>query len=137
MNDKPFFDTNVLLYTLARSDARSNTSKGLLRGGGVTSVHVLNEFIAVARRRLKMPWKEIHEALEDFRILCPEPVPITLKTHEGGIRIAERFGYSIYDSLVIATAIEASCGVLYSEDMHNGQRIEGVTIRNPFLPAQN
>ena len=57
---------------------------------------------------------------------------MSANTHEAGVEIAQTYGYGIYDALVIAVALEASCSVLYSEDMHDGQRIEGVTIRNPF-----
>ena len=51
------------------------------------------------------------------------------------VGIAARFGYRIYDSLIIASALEAACATLYSEDMQDGQVIEGrLTIRNPFGP---
>jgi predicted nucleic acid-binding protein len=82
-----------------------------------------------------MPWKEVLEALKAIRVLCPSPVPVTIRTHETALRLAGRYGYHIYDSLVIAAAIEASCSTLYSEDMRDGQRIEGLTIRNPFRRA--
>ena len=63
----------------------------------------------------------------------PPPLPITLATHEAALGIAARFGYRIYDSLIIASALEAACATLYSEDMQDGQVIEGrLTIRNPF-----
>ena len=61
-----------------------------------------------------------------------EPLPLTQHTHEAAISIAERYRYRIYDSLVIATAIEASCDLLYSEDMQHGQEIQGLTILDPF-----
>lgn len=135
MNDKPFFDTNVLLYAIVRGDIRTEVSKRLLRNGGVISVQVLNEFIAVARRKFKMPWKEVREAVADLLKLCPEPAPITLQMQQRALRVAERYHYHIYDALVIATALEGSCRVLYSEDMQGGQVIEGLTIHNPFQSA--
>jgi predicted nucleic acid-binding protein len=46
-----------------------------------------------------------------------------------------RFGYSIYDSLVIAVALEAGCTTLLSEGLHAGQAIDGLTIRNPVAGA--
>jgi predicted nucleic acid-binding protein len=56
---------------------------------------------------------------------------------ETGTRIAERHEreYYIYDALIIASALESSCLTLYSEDMHDGQVIDGLTIRNPFRQA--
>jgi predicted nucleic acid-binding protein len=79
-----------------------------------------------------MPWEDVLEALAAIRVLCPSPVPLTLETHDAALRIARRHGYHIYDSLVIAAALDASCGKLYSEDMHDGHVIDGLTIRNPF-----
>jgi predicted nucleic acid-binding protein len=67
-----------------------------------------------------------------FRVLCPAPVPLTIQTHDTALRIAALHGYDIYDSLVIAAALEASCRTLYSEEMQDGQVIKGLTIRNPF-----
>ena len=55
-----------------------------------------------------------------------------MKTHQAALAISERYGYRVYDALVIAAALEASCKILYSEDMQDSQEIEGLTIRNPF-----
>jgi predicted nucleic acid-binding protein len=132
MSDKPFLDTNVLIYTLARGDSKAETAQGLLSGGGIVSVHVLNEFVAAARRKLRMPWRDIREALAAFLVFCPNPVPVGLEIHGRALAIAERYSYGIYDSLVIAAAIHSRCSVLYSEDMQDQQQVETVTIRNPF-----
>jgi len=48
------------------------------------------------------------------------------------LRIVRRFGFNIFDALLIAAAHEADCTTFYSEDMHDGQVIDGLTIRNPF-----
>lgn len=130
--DRAFIDTNVLIYALAEDDPRTQAAETLLAGGGVVGVQTLNEFVAVAVRKLAMPWREVLDALSAIRVLCPSPVPLTVRTHDTALRICGRYGYHIYDSLVIAAALEASCGTLYSEDMHDGQVIEGLTIRNPF-----
>ena len=129
---KRFFDTNVIVYALAKNDPRAEIATTLLAGGGILGVQILNEFTAIAVRKLKMPWPEVLEALSAIRTLCPSPVPLTLKTHDAALRIAGRYGYHIYDSLVIAAALEARCNTLFSEDMNDGQVIDGLTIRNPF-----
>ena len=96
-------------------------------------MQVLNEFVSVARRKMRMPWKDVTEALDAIRVLCPSPVPIAISTHETALRIAEDYGYEIYDALVVAAALEAHCATLYSEDLQDGQVIGGkLTIRNPF-----
>jgi predicted nucleic acid-binding protein len=131
---KPFFDTNVLVYAFREDDPRGEPARELLAEGGVIGVQILNEFVAVTRRKAGMSWKEVFEALAAIRVLCPSPRALTAETHEAALRIAERHGYHIFDSLVIAAAIEASCTTLYSEDLHDGQVIDGLTIRNPFKP---
>ena len=135
MNDKPFLDTNVILYAFREGDARGRVAEMLLARGARVSVQVLNEFVAVARRKLKKNWKEVRRALDILKVLCPEPLPLTMGTHERALQIAERYGYSIFDSLIIATAIDSGAGTLYSEDLRDGQTIGSVTIRNPFSHA--
>jgi predicted nucleic acid-binding protein len=99
----------------------------------VVSVQILNELAAVARKKLGLTWEEIEEALAAIRVLCPSPVPITIETHEAGLRIAAQYQFHIYDALVAAAALEAECTTLYSEDLQDGQVIDGrLTIRNPF-----
>lgn len=128
-----FFDTNILLYVVKGDDPRSPMATELLLQGGCISVQVLNEFANAARKKLKKSWGEIHEALVDIREACDSPLSLTLMTHEAALRIASRYGFNIYDSLILASAIEAGCDVLYSEDMQDGQKIDGLTIRNPFV----
>jgi predicted nucleic acid-binding protein len=133
MQTEPFFDTNVLIYAVTQSDARAARAEELLLSGGVVSVQVLNEFTAVARRKLQMPWAEVAEAVEAFLVLCPTPVPITLEIHTAARAIAQKLGCNIYDALVVAAALDAGCATLYSEDFQDGQKIEGqLTVRNPF-----
>jgi predicted nucleic acid-binding protein len=130
---KDFLDTNVLIYAAAKNDPRAARAEELLASGSITGVQALNEFAAVARRKLGMSWNEIREFLELICVLCPEPVAITCDTHKGALSIAERYGYSIYDALVISAALEAGCKTLFSEDLKDGQVINRqLTIRNPF-----
>jgi predicted nucleic acid-binding protein len=130
---KVFFDTNVLIYAVAQSDPRSTRAEEILLAGGVLSVQILNEFVSVARRKLAMSWNEVNEALDAFRVLCPAPLPITTEVHESALKIAEKHGYNICDALVMATALDAGCTTLYSEDLQHGQTLAGrLTIENPF-----
>jgi len=132
MPAKAFLDTNILIYAVVHED-RSARAEELLSGGGVVSVQVLNEFVSVARRKLKMPWPQVTDALDAIRVLCPEPISISVETHEAALEIAQKHRYEIYDALVIAAALQAKCGVLYSEDLHHGQVIGGrLEVRNPF-----
>ena len=130
--EKAFFDTNVLVYAFTEGDPRCETARALLAGGGLVGVQILNEFVAVAKRKLGMPWEDGLESLDLIRRLCPFPVPLTLETHENALRIAGGLRYQIYDALVIAAALRSGCTTLYTEDLCDGQVIEGLTIRNPF-----
>ena len=133
MSDKAFFDTNVLIYIVGQTDERTAAAEAVVAGGGIVSVQVLNELASVARRKLEMTWDEIGEALAAIRVFCPSPVPLTIDTHETGLRIAAKYRFHIYDALVAAAALEAECTILYSEDLQDGQIIDGrLTIRNPF-----
>lgn len=130
---KDFFDTNVLIYAVANNDPRAQKAEALLASGGIVSIQSLNEFAAVARRKLKMSWKEITEFLDLICILCPNPVPISLDIHTAARAIAEEYGYSIYDALIASAALDAGCKTLYSEDLQDSQIINRqLTIRNPF-----
>lgn len=127
-----FFDTNVLLYLLSAEVAKAERAEALVAQGGTVSVQVLNEFASVAWRKLRMPIAEIRDCLEPIRSVCAVQ-PVTLETHARGLEVAERCGLSIYDSMIVAAALLAGCDTLYSEDLHDGQRIDTLAIRNPFL----
>src|ERR1700731_3580221 len=99
MRAEAFFDTNVLIYAVAENDPRSLRAEELLLSEGVVSVQTLNEFAAVARRKLMMTWTEVVEAVEAFLVLCPSPLPITIETHRAARTIAEKLGCNIYDAL--------------------------------------
>ncbi len=133
MPAKDFFDTNVLIFALAKNDPRTSRAEALLTSGGRVSIQCLNEVASVARRKLGMAWKEVREFLDVICILCPDPVPISMDTHKAALAIAERYGYGIYDALIASAAIEAGCKTLYSEDLQHGQIINRqLTIQNPF-----
>jgi predicted nucleic acid-binding protein len=107
----------------------------LLAGGGIVSVQVLNEFAAVASRKVGMSYNEIRDALAPIRMIC-EVEPLTLELHDRAVEIAERCGFSIYDATIVAAALNVGCGTLYSENLQDGQVIGKLTIRNPFSTLQ-
>ena len=130
---KHFLDTHVLIYAVAKNDPRASKAEALLASGSMISIQSLNEFVSVARRKLGMPWKQINEFVDLICVLCPNPVPISLNTHKGAVAIAQKYGYSVYDALIVSAALESSCETLYSEDLQDGQTInQQLTIRNPF-----
>ena len=126
-----FFDTNVLLYLLSADATKADRVEETLAAGATISVQVLNEFAAVALRKLGMTVAEVRDALEPIMAIC-KVLPITVEIHQRGLQIAERYRFAVYDALIIAAALDAGCSTLYTEDLQDGQVIEGLTIRNPF-----
>jgi predicted nucleic acid-binding protein len=129
---KPFLDTNILVYAFVKNDPRCHKALVLLAGGGVISVQVLNEFVAVSRRKLRFDWTEVTNATALISTLVDPPMPMTMDLHEDAVAIAHKHMLSFYDGLIIAAAARAGCPILYSEDMQDGRSIAGLTIRNPF-----
>jgi len=133
MNARPFLDTNVIVYAFGSDDPRSARAEALLAAGGVISVQVLNEFVSVARRRQERGWDEIDAAVDVLKVLLDPPLPLTVELHDAARSIARDRGFSIYDSLIVAAALQARCSILFSEDFQHGQTIGQLTIRNPFI----
>jgi predicted nucleic acid-binding protein len=129
-----FFDTNVLLHEFSEDAAKAAASENVIRGGGVISVQVLNEFANVGSRKLGLGWAVIRDILGEYRTNLTV-VPVTIETHERGLYLVERYRLSVYDGMIVAAAVLAGCTTLYTEDMHSGLVIDRVTIRNPYADA--
>ena len=127
-----FFDTNILIYLASGDASKADRAEATIAGGGSISVQVLNELANVARRKMQMSWDDAHTFLNMLRgVLTVHP--ITVETHDAGLRLAERYGLSIYDSMIVASALGAGCDTLWSEDMQHGMKLdEGLRIANPF-----
>jgi predicted nucleic acid-binding protein len=127
-----FFDTNILLYLASDQSGKADRAERLIADGGTISVQVLNEIANVARRKMRMSWKETRGFLAMLRGLLPV-VPVTIETHEAGIALAERHGFSTYDAMIAASAILSGCDTLWSEDMQHGMAVDDrLHIVNPF-----
>lgn len=128
------FDTNVVFYLAASESAKGARAEELIRQGGIISVQVLNESTAVLRRKHQLPWPRLNRFLSEVKTTL-EVVPLTLDIHQSGLRLAERYGFSIYDSFIVAAALAADCVTLWSEDMQHGMLVEQrLRIANPFAP---
>lgn len=100
---EPCLDTNVLVYAVSQDRDKAQVSKELIARGGIVGVQVLNEFVAVARRKREAPWKDIVRSLATFRETL-DVVSLTIETHERGDAIAERHNFAIYDAMIVAAA---------------------------------
>jgi predicted nucleic acid-binding protein len=129
---KVFIDTNILVYLLSANHDRADRAEAIVQMGGLISVQVLNEIANVARRKLGMSWPEVNEVLGLIRAVCPT-APLTIETHDRGRLVAERYGLSVYDAMIVAAALIGGCETLYSEDMQNGLLIDNqLHMCNPF-----
>ena len=126
-----FFDTNVLLYLVSKDVVKADRAEALLDHGGVISVQVLNEFAAAATCKYGVEIAKIREILLVIRAICTV-TPLEVETHELGLELAERYRYPIYDGMIVAAALRAGCSTLFSEDFQDGQKVDTLSICNPF-----
>lgn len=127
-----FFDTNVLIYMASGQSDKADRTESLVRNGGTISVQVLNEIANVARRKMHMSWEETHGFLSLIRGLLPVET-LTVTTHETGLALAERYGFSTYDAMIAASAMLADCDRLWSEDLQHGMVIDQrLRVVDPF-----
>lgn len=128
-----FFDTSVLLYLLSAEAEKADRAEMLLVESGVISVQVLNEFTAVATRKLTMALTDVREILQTIRKIC-RTEPLTEADHDHAVDIMERYKFSLYDSVIVASALRADCEILFTEDLKHGQLIERqIKVFNPFV----
>ncbi|MBI1389164.1 MAG: PIN domain-containing protein [bacterium] len=134
-----FIDSNVFIYLFDETDARKRLSADQLlidalnTQQGCISFQVVQETLHVITQKLPSPVK-----LEDAQQFLKTVLTPLWKVHPSpslyrrALEIQARYRYAFYDSLIVAAALEAGCTRLYSEDMQPNQRIETLTIINPF-----
>lgn len=140
MNDRFFLDTNLFVYSFdPDSSGKAKRSIELISSAvttrkGIVSYQVIQEFFRVALKKFVRPMTapEAEQYLTTvFRPLWsvhPSPSLFMEAMH-----ITARYGFSWYDSLIVAAAIEGQCTVLFTEDLQHDMRIAGLRIANPFL----
>ncbi|MGZ8955529.1 MAG: PIN domain-containing protein [Methylovulum sp.] len=129
-----FIDTNIVIYSLSQNDPKQDKALAILASKPVMSVQVLSETANIMRRKLGFDNTAIRAVINRISQACISLQPLTMDTLNGALDIAGRYGFSHYDSLIIAAALQADCTTLYSEDMQNGQAIDNrLIIINPFL----
>ena len=126
-----FADTNIVLCLLD-DGPKADRAEAILGQGPRISVQVLNEALVNCRRKAGLSWDETGAFLAGIQALCPVE-DLTLRTHEVGRALAERYRLSVYDAMIVAAALIAECTTLWSEDMQHGLVVENrLRIINPF-----
>ena len=140
MSVECFIDTNLFIYQLEASDERKSAtadriiSKGIESHNACISFQVVQECLNTVLRKAEIPLStdETRQYLDN--VLAPlYRVPASLSLYRRALDLQARYRYGFYDSLIIAAALDAGCTLLHSEDLQDGQRIEGLTIKNPFV----
>jgi len=131
-----FVDSNILLYAVDEADPRKQRIARDWRAElwksrlGRVSFQVLNEFY-VNVVRIKPSASD--EARADVRdLLAWNPVVVDATLMERGWKLQDRYQLSFWDSLIVAAAKTASCEFLLTEDLQDGQKLDGVEVVNPF-----
>ena len=139
MSAETFIDTNVFIYQLEALDERKSTiaeeiiREGLATGNACISFQVIQETLNTVVRKAEIPLDRESAGSYLETVLAPLlRVPATIDLYQRALDIQARYRYSFYDSLIIAAALVGGCTRIYSEDLQHGQRIDGLTIHNPF-----
>ena len=131
MAERAFLDTNIAVYLLADDPAKAAQAEELLATRPCISTQVVNEFINVCTRKLRFDRAAAHAGARALMAHC-EVLPVSARTVDTAMRLGERYGFSHWDSLIVAAAQLAGCTTLYSEDLQHGQQFDGLRIHNPF-----
>ncbi|MDO5697475.1 MAG: PIN domain-containing protein [Dermatophilus congolensis] len=139
MSAEAFIDTNVFVYALDSTDPRKcDTADGIIRsalttGDACTSFQVLQEFLNVALKGAR-----VSLTVDEARRFCDAAITPLITVwpsptlYHRALDVKARWQFGFYDSLIVASALQAGCTTLLTEDLQAGQRIEGLTITNPF-----
>jgi len=133
MNKTIALDTNILLYCHSNDEPdKQGIAVGLFALYPIISTQVLSEYINVVKRKLKLPKNEIMDVcLQNIELCLLQPISIT--TLRYARNLIDCYDFQLFDSIIVASALEANCHILYSEDLHHGLIVENrMEIINPF-----
>ncbi len=140
MSGNFFLDTNLFVYSFdVNPPKKARRANELIREAistrkGVVSYQVVQEFFSVALRRFVKPMRP--EEAEQYLATVFRPLLVVHSSqalYNEALQVLRRYRFAWYDALIVAGALQAQCGVLYSEDFQHGQRLGELEIRNPFL----
>jgi predicted nucleic acid-binding protein len=138
MNDKVFLDTNIVVY-LYSDDEKSKqniASRALDKNECVVSTQILNEASNVWFKKYNWSAEKIRKHIDNIERVCDELIAVRKNTVYKAIDLKEKYEYSFFDCLMLASALESDCDIIYTEDMSDGQIIgDTLKIVNPFKEA--
>ena len=137
MSADEFLDSNILVYSVdARAPekmerAHELVGRSLTNGSGCISFQVVQETLNVLTGKFGMSADSSRRLLDEILVPLWRVNP-TAVLYQTAMSLQGRYGFSFYDSLIVAAALEAGCTRLYSEDLQHGQQGHRLTIVNPF-----
>jgi predicted nucleic acid-binding protein len=135
MSDKIFLDTNIIIYSYSQDepDKQQQAIECLQSGQPWISTQVINETVNTLRRKFSLDFTQISAVINELTQQLQVAI-VSVKTIQSAIAISEKYQFSYFDSLIIASSLEVGCDRLYTEDLNDGQQIDNkLTIFNPFL----
>ena len=137
MNDKVFLDTNIVIYAYSENEPKkqeiANNILEQYSNQIIISTQVINELSNTLFRKFKLDAGDVKNVVLELNEYFPI-INFNVQTQLKGIEIKEKYKLQFYDSIILATALENTCNILYSEDMQHNQVIENkLTIINPFV----
>ena len=137
MSDKAFIDSNIWLYAFilrADEETKHTRASALIEAADHYSIstQVIAEVSSNLLRKAGMAEDALLDIVASFYQQC-RVLESGLEVYQTASRIRTAHQFSFWDSLIVASALEGECPILYSEDMQHGQVIEGrLTILNPL-----
>ncbi|MCU0361712.1 MAG: PIN domain-containing protein [Bacteroidia bacterium] len=135
MNDKIFLDTNILVYSYSYAEVeKQKIARELIsENNSQISTQVLQELANTLIKKFKVSNTDVVNCLAECKNNTQVYINSEITIYKA-CEISAQYGFSFYDSLIIASALECDCAILYSEDLNDGQVIEGrLKIVNPFV----
>ena len=135
MPDKVFIDSNIILYLYSEDELfKQHKAQEILdiHNNTIISTQVINEVSNVLFKKFRLSAIDVEKVIleidKNMKI-----VDYSLKTQINAVRLKDKYGFQYYDALIVSTALEQGCSILFSEDMQNNQIINNsLQIINPF-----
>jgi predicted nucleic acid-binding protein len=135
MSGKAFLDTNILIYLYSdkEPDKREAAYRILEQYDCISSLQIFNEASNVWFKKFGWYGDKITKHLDNIELVCDNVLTVERSTINKAIELKDLYKFSYYDSLMLASALEGKCSIIFTEDMNDGQVIEKVLkITNPF-----
>jgi predicted nucleic acid-binding protein len=132
MIEKSFIDTNVLIYCHVEDSSRTTRADEIVEQSHIASTQVFNEYARILLEKLRWPADDVLVALRlvEQRLDIHQ---VDTGTAVFAVELGKRYKFSWWDALIVASALEADCTTLWTEDMQDGLLVDDrLTIRNPF-----